>query len=338
MKDNWKSFKQYAPWLFLMVCVNLLAALFLWIADIQAFYAVSAALALATVLLFMLVFIVVLRHERRKRQAFERFLTSPEEFEEEALLKLCSGAEKDEILLLGQVLRDKQDAVNQLLARVSDYEEYVEAWAHETKMPLSLLTMLLDNRKDEIPESVSFKLDYIRNRLQEYINQMLFYARLKGVRKDYLFEHIHVGDCLDEVLEDYRPLFEEKGMEVIVRLIDDTVYADRRGLVFVLSQLISNTIKYSASGRGPKLMIDMAQTEQGLILSIKDNGIGVRSCDLPHIFERGFTGDSGDGRKKATGMGLYLAKGVAEDLNISLKAESEWGKGFQMEIVFPVVE
>jgi len=50
------------------------------------------------------------------------------------------------------------------------------------------------------------------------------------------------------------------------------------------------------------------QTDRNYVLSISDNGIGVRSSDLPYIFEKGFTGNSGDGRKKATGMGLYLAK------------------------------
>lgn len=337
MKDNWKSLQRYAPWLFLIVGVDLLAALFLWIADIQAFYAVLTALALASVLMFAAVFLVIVRHERRKSRAFERFINSQDEFEEEALLKLCSGREKNEIRLLAQVLREKQEDVNQLVTRVSDYEEYVEAWAHETKMPISLLMFLLDNRRDEIPESVSFKLDYIRNRMQEYTNQMLFYARLKGVRKDYLFEHLHVQECLDDVLEDYRPLLDEKGMEVIVRLIEVMVYTDRRGLVFVLSQLLSNSIKYAGSGRAPKLIIEMKEAEQRYILSFKDNGTGVRSCDLPYIFERGFTGDSGDVRKKATGMGLYLAKGVADDLNISLRAESEWGRGFEMEVGFPVV-
>ncbi len=65
--------------------------------------------------------------------------------------------------------------------------------------------------------------------------------------------------------------------------------------------------------------------------------MGVRSCDLPYIFEKGFTGDSGEGRKKATGMGLYLAKEIAKELRLSLEADSEWGKGFEMRIMFPVV-
>lgn len=338
MKNNQKILKQYAPWFFLVLCVDMLAALFLWVADIRAFYAVFVALVLASVLLFLITFWIVLQHEHRKAQAFERFLSNPDEYGEEALLKLCSEAQREEILLLAQVLREKQEAVNQLLTRVTDYEEYVESWAHETKMPLSLLTLLLDNRKDEIPESVSLKLDYIRNRMQEYTNQMLFYARLKGVRKDYLFEYVNVRTCLEDVLEDYRPLLEEKGIRVAVELGEVNVFTDRRGLIFVLSQLISNTVKYSRPGNIPQLTVGMSRTEENWVLSLKDNGIGVRSCDLPYIFERGFTGDSGDGRKKATGMGLYLAKGVADDLNIRLRAESEWGEGFEMRVCFPVVD
>lgn len=74
------------------------------------------------------------------------------------------------------------------------------------------------------------------------------------------------------------------------------------------------------------------------VLRIRDNGIGVRSCDLPYIFEKGFTGDTGTERKKATGMGLYLAKEIARELNILPGARSEWGKGFEMRLSFPVVD
>ena len=75
-----------------------------------------------------------------------------------------------------------------------------------------------------------------------------------------------------------------------------------------------------------------------LMLRIRNSGMGVRSCDLPHIFEKGFTGGTGDGRKNATGMGLYLAKGVAGEMNLKLEAASEWGKGFEIRVSFPGVD
>lgn len=196
--------------------------------------------------------------------------------------------------------------------------------------------LLLDNRRDELPPIVSFKLDYIRNRMQEFVDQMLFYARLKGARRDYLLEYLHVRMCIEDVLEDYKPLLDEKQFQIEFCLPDDIIYSDRRGLYFLLRQIISNSIKYCS--QEPKLCFHSFYKDGCYVLSIKDNGMGVRNCDLPYIFEKGFTGNSGEGRKKATGMGLYLVKEIAGELNITLHVNSKWEKGFEMQIVFPVVK
>lgn len=337
MKRSMKIIQSNIPWLLLLFCIDAFAALLLWIADVQAFYAMTAVIVLATVLLFSLVCFMIVHRERKKEQAFHAFLYNPDEYHEENLLELVSVAEQESIRLLGKTLRDKQLAYAEQETQLADYEEYVESWAHETKTPLSLLTLLLDNRKDELPQSISFKLDYIRNQMQESVDQMLFYARLKSARKDYLFEHIPLRACIEDLLEDYGPLLEEKQFQIQLNLSSDAVvYSDRRALYFLIGQMISNSIKYC--GEDPELCFSAFQRDDTYVLSIKDNGIGVRSCDLPYIFEKGFTGDSGEGRKKATGMGLYLAKETAKELNVALNVNSEWGQGFEIQISFPIVK
>ena len=87
-----------------------------------------------------------------------------------------------------------------------------------------------------------------------------------------------------------------------------------------------------------ELHVTLCREDGRTVLRIRDNGIGVRSCDLPYIFEKGFTGDTGTERKKATGMGLYLAKEIARELNILPEAQSVWGEGFEMRLSFPVVD
>lgn len=336
MKHSMKTIRPYIPWLLLLFCIDAFAALLLWIADVQAFYVMVVVIVLATVLLFSLVCCVIVRRERKKEQAFLAFLYIPDEYHEELLLETVTAAEQESIRLLGKALRDKQLAYANLETQLADYEEYVESWAHETKTPLSLLTLLLDNRRDELPPPISFKLDYIRNRIQESVDQMLFYARVKSERKDYLFEHIPVRTCIEDLLDDYGPLLEEKQFQIQFSLSDDMVYSDRRGLYFLLGQIISNSIKYC--GEEPELCFTAFQRNGYYVLSIKDNGIGVRSCDLPYIFEKGFTGGSGEGRKKATGMGLYLAKEIAKELNVTLSVNSECGQGFEIQISFPMVK
>lgn len=336
MKPKIKYILQYIPWLLLLLGVDAFATLLLWIADVQAFYSMITTILLATILLFSAVCGVLVRRDQKGEQAFLNFLCNPEEHQEELLLKNLCPAQKESIRQLGRTLRDKQNAYDGLQMQIDDYEEYVEAWTHETKTPLSLLTLLLDNHRDELSTALSCKLDYIRNRMQESIDQMLFYARLKSTRKDYLFEPVHILPCIEEVLEDYKPLLEEKQFQIQFYMSDDMVYTDQRGLRFLLRQIISNSIKYC--GNEPELNFTSLKGEDCYICSVWDNGIGVRGCDLPFLFEKGFTGDSGKERKKATGMGLYLAKEMAKELNITLHANSEWQKGFEMQICFPVID
>ncbi len=336
MKQRMRKIRSYIPWLLLLFAVDAFAALLLWIADAQAFYAMVVVIVLATVLLFSLVCYVIVHREQKKEQAFLAFLYNPDAYHEELLLEIVSAAERESVRLLGKMLRDKQLAYASLETQLADYEEYVESWAHETKAPLSLLTLLLDNRREEIPPPINRKLDYIRNRMQESVDQMLFYARVKSAGKDYLFEHISIRTCIEDLLDDYSPLLDEKQFQIQFSLDHDMVYSDRRGLYFLLGQVISNSIKYC--GKEPELYFSSFQRDGRYVLSIKDNGIGVRSCDLPYIFEKGFTGDSGDGRKKATGMGLYLAMEIAKQLNVTLNTNSEWGQGFEIQVSFPTVE
>ena len=100
--------------------------------------------------------------------------------------------------------------------------------------------------------------------------------------------------------------------------------------------MVSNALKYS--GIDPEIRFAFVRQGGVDVLLVRDNGIGIKVCDLPYIFAEGFTGDSGEGRKQATGMGLYLAKEMAGDLKLTLTVESEWGKGTEIRVAFPVVE
>lgn len=336
MKRNGSYLRQYLPWLGLLLGVDALAALLLWLADTRAFAATAGVIVLTTVFLFACVCAVLCARAKKREQAFSAFLTAPDTAHEQALCRLLSPAESQSVHLLGETLRAQQQTIAQLQTQMDDYEDYVELWAHEVKTPLALLTLVLDNRRDTLPEAVGFKLDYARNRMQAFIDQMLYYARLRGARRDYRFEHLTLRSCIDEVLDDYRPLLEEKGFQVEIRLADETVFTDRRGLCFLLGQVVSNSVKYTSDA--PVLTFSLTCNTAETVLTVRDNGPGVRACDLPYVFEKGFTGDSGHEKSKATGMGLYLAREIAKELGLTLSAASDWGAGFEVLVTFPVVE
>ena len=335
MKQFWRIIERYYPWLLLLLGVDCFCFIILWISDIQAFQTLIELVVLTSILLFSAILFVLNKRETTRRELFRDFLSDPTICNEERLLSVVSLEEGESIRLLASVLQEHKNESSSMADALRDYEEYVEGWAHEAKTPLSLLTMLLDNRIDEISPSLQTKLDYVRSQLQENVTQMLYYARLKSSTKDYRFEDVNLNDCLGEVLEDYAPLLEEKQFVILNKLQSETVYTDRRGLQFMLGQIVSNAIKYSSDS--PMLTISVIHSETADILSVEDNGIGVKKYNLPYIFQKGFTGDSTDSRKKATGMGLYLVKKMADDLNLHLEAASQWGKSFKIVIFFPTL-
>lgn len=329
MKRILSIVRQSLFWFLLLLGVDAFWAVILWIADVAAFKVLVPTVILSSILLFAAVLFVSYRKNQVRKQMFAELLGDPSVCSEKRLLNVCGAEEGESIALLASILRERQGEIERMSASLRDYEEYVESWAHDAKTPLSLLTMILDNRNDELSPPMQAKLNYVRSHLQKDVTQMLYYARLKSSTKDYRFEDVKVNDCAEEVLDDFAPLLEEKGFEIRNGLTDEKVYTDRRGLSFMLDQIVANAVKYA--GTHPILSISMVDG----VLSISDNGIGAKEYDLPYIFQKGFTGDSTDPQKKATGMGLYLTKKMADDLGLRLNAVSERGRGFTMEIIFP---
>lgn len=334
MNYFWASIKRNALWLFALLIIDMFSALLLWLSDVQAFQTLSILILSWSLVFFIAVLTYINLKDKKKQRLFQIFISNPDVVNEEKLLQVISQQEGEQIRLLASVLRDNKLSLSSLSEELLDYEEYVESWVHEAKTPLALFTMILDNRADELPSELQVKLDYVCNQLQEDIAQMLYYARLKSSTKDYRFEELDLQALLKDVLTDYELLLEEKHFVIKNEVKEERVFTDRRGLQFILGQIISNVIKYSTDS--PMLIISTQHTVRDIILSITDNGSGVKSYDLPYIFQKGFTGDSTSNRNKATGMGLYLTKKMADDLNLRLDVESEYNRFFKISIFFPV--
>ena len=333
MKRYFSILAAHLPWLAYALVGDLFFAVLLWFTDVSAFRALVLSIILFSVLSFLLVCAIILASESRMSRALNEILVNPNEEHAQILLSNLKGAEMRRTKEMCDLLISREERLGKEILRNEDYEEYVEAWAHEAKTPMALLTMILDNNRDSLAPEMVYKIEYIRTRLNECVEQMLQYSRIKGEKKDYLFEKLAIKGVIDEVIDDYRPLLEEKDFLVINHVRDEQLYGDRRALRFILGQIVSNSIKYSSDE--PKLEFSIEGEDR---LVIEDNGIGIKSCDLPFIFERGFTGDTGEARKKATGMGLYLVKKMSDDMNFVLDVASEAGKGFKIVVQYPVIE
>ena len=332
MKHLLSVIRSHLLFLIYVLGADVFFAFLLWVVDSRSFQKISLLLFLFSVLSFLLLCVILSVREDRIERALSEYVREPDETHLDLLLSQLRGGEKSRVDTLCRIISEKENARAVLFTKNEDYEEYVEAWAHEAKTPIALLTLILDNQREELSPELIYKIEYIRARLSGSVDQMLQYSRIKGGRKDYLLEALPLREVLEEVVEEYRPLLSEKNFTVVNEVEKETIYADKRALTYMLGQIVSNAIKYSSDD--PRLCFRMEGERR---LSIEDNGIGVKKSDLPFIFERGFTGNTGQARKKATGMGLYLVEKIADDMHFQLNVASEIGKGFQIVVQYPDV-
>lgn len=293
-------------WILTIFLLNAMFGMMLWLANESTFFYLFPMMLLGSILLYMMIGLLLYKKE-------QRFL------------------EAQQLLLDRQVLTEQEKSFE-------EYQEYIESWAHEIKTPLALMTFVLDNRKEEISPEVYHRLEYARTIMQEDVERMLYYARLKSARNDYFFTQLSLEEVCNEVIEEYRILLQEKSIAVRTEFSNLHVFSDRKGLQFMVTQVVSNAIKYQKQQVTDAYIQFEATQDIGshaIRLTIRDNGIGVKPYDLPFVFEKGFTGEIGEQRKNSTGMGLYLAKQVADHLKVEITVSEEYTNGFEIILVFP---
>ncbi|MGL5480004.1 MAG: sensor histidine kinase, partial [Clostridium sp.] len=306
-------------WISVIAALNLLFGILLWLSNEKAFIYVFPTMIIGSLILYSATAFVIYKNDLKREEAINNFLNEPTIDKENEIIGVFHFEEAKLIRNIGEVLREKKNIINTLNQGINDYEEYVEGWAHQIKTPLALMTFILDNRKDEISLITYKRLQYVRTKIQEDVERMLYYARLKSTSSDYIYKELSLRECCVEVLEEYTEVLKEKDIEVNLEVFDYIIASDKRGLEFIIRQIISNSIKYTDSEiEKSKIIITAEDNKDNIKLKIRDNGIGIKSYDLPFIFQKGFTGEIGEQRKNSTGMGLYLAKRVSEGLKIEL--------------------
>lgn len=170
-------------------------------------------------------------------------------------------------------------------------------------------------------------------KIENYVDMVLYYARSEDVYKDYFIRETTLEDVVYEALDKNRLALIQNQVQADVNC-EDTVYTDRKWIVFILNQILLNSIKYR--GKQPMLHICSKREEGHVLLLVEDNGVGIRPEELSRIFEKGFTGSNGRENQRSTGIGLYLCKTLCRKLGIGLSAESEYGSGTRLCLEFPV--
>ena len=233
--------------------------------------------------------------------------------------------------IISQATKSMKDDISESIRNSNDYKEYIELWVHEIKTPIATCKLLIENNDNEVTESIGEEV----TKVEDYIEQVLFYARSNAVEKDYLIKEINLKKSINSVIRKNANTLIEKRVKVDIRNVDKIVSCDSKWIEFILGQIVSNSIKYMDK-KESVLKIYSENIGNDVILKICDNGIGMDERSVIKAFEKGYTGENGRRFGKSTGMGLYLCKKLCEKLGLGINIKSKENEGTEVTILFPI--
>lgn len=222
------------------------------------------------------------------------------------------------------------EEINRYKTMQEEYREYIELWVHEVKTPIASTKLIAQNNRNDVTDSILEELD----KIEDFVEQALFYSRSNTVEKDYIVKEINLQNLCYAVLRKNSKLFIQNKVAAETGNLYFTVFCDAKWLEFILGQLVTNAIKYRKK-ENARIKMSAVQRENSIVLSVEDNGIGIAENELPRIFDKGFVGSNGRQTEKSTGMGLYICKKLCSKLGLSINAASTCGCGTTVSLVFP---
>ncbi|WP_195576639.1 sensor histidine kinase [Paenibacillus sp. 1001270B_150601_E10] len=217
--------------------------------------------------------------------------------------------------------------MNQIQDRQHDHYDFIVSWFHEIKTPIAVLRLLLQTNGD--PNSLKEEVTKIEN----YVDQALYYAKLDSFNQDYDIQNCDLIQIAKSLIKSHSKTFFSKKISIDLQAASLEVQSDPKWLHFILNQVLTNSLKYTEPDG--KMTLSAYENPQEKQLIIRDSGIGISPTDLPRIFNRGFTGETGRIYTKSTGMGLFLAQQLSNKLGHYISCTSEVGVYTQFIIHFP---
>ena len=300
------------------------------------------AAVLDAILLLITVLVGFFRYSS-KVKALSNALKRP--VEEQAQLPEAT----DDVEMLYQRLLENQsiarsESESSAAIRQSQMRDYYSMWVHQIKTPISAMKLLLEVEREELGQLIcddeqsqyllSDNMDSFEDelfRIEEYVSMALQYQRVSSTENDFVLEKVSVDGVIRDTIKKYAKIMIRRHIGINYSGTGQEVYTDGKWLAFMLEQILSNAIKYTPQG---VVTIETAEEKDRFFITIKDTGIGIKAEDLPRVFEKGYTGYNGHADKKATGIGLYLCRQMADKLGHTIRMESEIGKGTKVWIGF----
>lgn len=254
---------------------------------------------------------------------------------------------------LDQLSRVLNQTFERMHAAFERQKQFTADASHELRTPVTILLsetqrILKRERSPEEYRDVVRTCHDTAERMRHLIEALLMLARQEAAGGELPRESCDLSDVLSETIAHLRPLAVARGIHVEANLKPALCRGDRAALSILAANLVGNAIAH----QGPSVNtgINYAQTGGGIIhiasgtddgrvfFIVSDNGPGIQAEDLPHIFERFYRADKARTSSSGhTGLGLAIARMIAENHGGTIEARSTYGQGATFTVKLPLV-
>ncbi|GAA6322064.1 ATP-binding protein [Thomasclavelia ramosa] len=222
-------------------------------------------------------------------------------------------------------------------------QEFFSNVSHELKTPMTsirgyseLLETGVINDKDASKKALDKIHDEVNN-MSTLINDILMISRLENKDVDVIKHPVHLTPLVDEIIDTMQVEIDKKHLQVDKELEDITYTSNHQHMHQLLSNLITNAIKYNVDGG--KIIVKSYQFGRNIIIEVSDTGRGISKIDQGRVFERFFRCDQGrDKETGGTGLGLAIVKHIVQYYQGNITLTSKLHEGTTFKVTLPMEE
>ncbi len=310
---------------------------------VQAVIAIVLVLLLTSMLLIIWIYSSIIKPVGRLRLATNNIKNGNFDFEmpktsNDEIGDVCKDFEEMRVILK----QSAEDKIN------SDKEEkeLIRNISHDLKTPLTAIKGYVEGILDGIADTPEKQEKYLRtiankvNDMDKLIDELTIYSRLDTNRMPYTFSKISIKQYFDDYCDELSMDLESQNIELeYMNYVENNVMVavDTEQFKRVVNNIISNSVKYMSGVRKGHIGIKVYDEGTYVHIIMQDNGKGIGSKELPHIFERFYrTDDSRNSSQGGSGIGLAIVKRIIEDHKGKIWADSVEGEGTAMHILLKV--
>lgn len=270
-------------------------------------------------ILFLVIDYEVFNYRVKKLKKYCNLNASSEDLDE-----FVYPTDQEYAQLIYNLVVDYEKYKSDIYYKSSEELEFITRWVHDIKVPISAAKLILENHENELPMNLYQSIDKELYAIEESVQRVFYEIKSNSLHDDYKITKVSTKKLIAQSLKGYSNFFSYKRIHIAFTGEDYEVLTDEKWSGYILSQIISNAVKYTpVEGT---ILIRTEKNQNRTTISIKNSGTGILEKDIGQIFNRGYTSSENRNGMKATGYGLYLSKKLSDVLGHQLTARSKYGE------------